>query len=185
MSRGAVIEPGERYGPLVVLAEPFQKGSHRYVRCRCSCGRERDVQTPRLRRLKAGCTCKYIFGDKQKPAPVEASSSTSRRSCRCGSPIIEAPLRSTGEGVLLEPGELFARGPCPRCEGRGTIGELICLTCRGQRIVGVSLTAGPLYALDAAGRVRAIAPAERRPGDALHRPHTCALDGGVAQHAAA
>ena len=96
------------------------------------------------------------------------------RSCCCGSIIVEAPLRASGEPVQLEPAELFARGPCPGCDGRGTISETRCLTCRGRRIAGVSLDARALFALDSAGRVRAIAPAQRRTGDALHWAHVCA-----------
>lgn len=108
---------------------------------------------------------------------ADGPSAREARCPTCRASIVEAPLRAGGALVLLAPAELFARGPCPRCLGRGTehLSQTPCPTCLGARMVGVSLAAGELYGLDPAGRARAIAPAQRRAGDALHFAHACAL----------
>lgn len=178
MSRRTAIKSGERFGDLIVIAEPFVRKGNFYVRCRCTCGEEREMRAWRLRHGTARTDCTHRPGERRRPlaslsrpAAVEAA----RHRCSdCGSEVIRASVRS-GDVVLLELAELFARGPCPRCEGRGAIQHQTCPTCRGEQIVGVALTSSALFALGSGGRARAITPPDRRTGDALHFAHACAM----------
>ena len=53
------IELGTKMGRWTVIYEVPRKKGHRYVRCRCECGRERDVNFHNLnRRLTMSCGCK-------------------------------------------------------------------------------------------------------------------------------
>lgn len=182
------IEPGQRFGELVVIAAPFLRKGNIYVRCRCACGEERVVRPCLLRRDAIRTDCVHVPGKRRRPAAAESGQTPVAeevsagiqprpRLCGgCGGDVVEATLRASDDIVVLEPQELFARGPCPRCDGRGTLHAETCPTCGGRRIVGVSLEAGILHALDASGRARAIAPAQRNAGDALHFAHACALE---------
>ena len=142
-----------------------------------SAGRPRPRRTPR-----AGQHTRRATGAEQ---PGAAAFLSLRPEHRRGARAHERRSRAPRADRALPARALPAlRGPRRRQEDEGGRSSRTCPTCRGRRIVGVSLAERALFALDSAGRVRAIAPAERRKGDALHWAHTCEL-ADAAQRAAA
>lgn len=114
------------------------------------------------------------------PAPVDTPVEVDRLepflgACRaCHEPVLVAELED-GRDVALEPRELLAEHRCPLCrqiaaKNHRRTGR--CLRCGGSGYLGESLPDFAV-ALDADGIARPRIAAQRRPGEALHRPHRC------------
>lgn len=105
----------------------------------------------------------------------------------CRELVLHAALRATPElARLLEPVEILPRGPCPRCEGRGSLRGTTCTLCEGARVAGETVKPSELlFAVDGRGLARQIEIAKRGVGDALHRAHAPVCAARAASHATA